>query len=564
MRQVLAVAVVMMVATIGCRKSSPGPAPGVCTGDVTISNGTELAAFVTRDCTSVTGTLSIKGSDLTSLDLPGLITVGKLEVTGNTGLVGLNLPALTHASSLVITGNTSLRYFGLPVLTTVSGDWTVTGNTAFPQCAAEAILAKLTAAPTSVDISGNDTTATCPLPCTPATASATTDRGDGTTILVCGAEKVLICTNPDCSGITGLTISGTDLTRVDLSTLTNVRLLVISGNPTLARVALPSLGSISAFGGGYLRNLGRSLTISNNPALMTVELPALQIIDDELHITGNTAFPQCQAETIQADLTYPPRFGSLVSGNGASPLCPPSVVCLGDVTIATSAEMEALIAQGCTSVTGTLTIIGTDLTNVDLPALRLVARLRVSGNVALTTLGFPALTTGDLSVSGSALSGLELPALRTGILSVTGTGLPALSLPLLTRTRALTVTDNPALSNLAAPKVTSTFLTVSRNQVLPGVSLPALTYGVLLVAGSTALTSLSLPALIRASWLDISDNTGLTTVNVPALARVDSGFTIRGNTSYPQCAAEAILAKVVNASGAWTISGNDTTATCPP
>ena len=79
-----------------------------------------------------------------------------------------------------------------------------------------------------------------------------------------------------------------------------------------------------------------------------------------------------------------------------------------------------------------------------------------------------------------------------------------------------------------------------------------------------------MPALTRVGtsveWknsLVIRDNTALTSLRLPALTTVVYYLGITGNTAYPQCAADAILAQLVNFTGAANISGNDTTATCP-
>jgi hypothetical protein len=85
---------------------------------------------------------------------PALTTVGSTD------------PALW--TSLYVVRNTALTSLDLPALRTVVGlgssypALAIADNTAYPQCAAEAILAHLTAAPSGADLSGNDTTATCP------------------------------------------------------------------------------------------------------------------------------------------------------------------------------------------------------------------------------------------------------------------------------------------------------------------------------------------------------------------------------------------------------------------
>ena len=86
----------------------------------------------------------------------------------------------------------------------------------------------------------------------------------------------------------------------------------------------------------------------------------------------------------------------------------------------------------------------------------------------------------------------------------------------------------------------------------------------LLIVNNTSLTSLSVPALHGAFNLDIEGNGLLSTVAMPALQVVGNGIWISDNPTFPQCRAEAILAQLTAVPPTVTISGNDTTATCPP
>jgi hypothetical protein len=340
-------------------------------------------------------------ANLASIDLPALETAHSLAVMGNSALVTLRLPTLktvfgesglasggpiTLVGGLGIANNPALTSIELPALTSI-GMLAIEYNTSYPQCAAEALLAHLNPAPAwARRISGNDTTATCSPSCTSATASATTDRGDGTTILVCGAEKVLVCTNPDCSGITDLFIWGTDLTSVSLPRLTSVSgdlwvgcSLGRSGNTALVRFILPALTSVAGSlalncndvlttvslpalttvggdlnvygsaltgltlpalttvsglelwiaGNSALLNINlpelattRSLRIMGNSALTSLALPALTSVGEELRISDNTSYPQCASESILAQLVSFTGT-STIFGNNTTATCPP-------------------------------------------------------------------------------------------------------------------------------------------------------------------------------------------------------------------------------------------------
>lgn len=251
-------------------------------------------------------------------------------------------------------------------------------------------------------------------------------------------------------------------------------------------------------------------------------------------------------------------------------------VCTGDVTITSSAEMAAFVARGCTSVTGTLSVAGTDLSSFSLPALTSVGgSLNIDDNTALTNFSLPALTK------------VAVPTTTYAYLNVrNNAALTSFNLPALTSVSALNVSDNSALTAFSLPVLTNVgtmtggsqlmFLQVSNNTSLTTFSFPALTnISALSVADNPALTSFSLPVLTtmsgsatvvigRIDGLRVFGNTALTTLSLPALTTVAGDLTITGNTSYPQCAAEAIFAHLTAAPSGSDLSGNDTSATCTP
>jgi hypothetical protein len=305
-----------------------------------------------------------------------------------------------------------------------------------------------------------------------------------------------------------------------------------------------------------------------------------------------------------------------------------SIVCTGDVTITTSQEFDAFVARGCTSVSGTLTISGTDLTSVCLPRLTSVTSrvcsargcsggLVVAGNDGLTSLSLPALATGGVEIYGNALASLTLPALTStgsrlevsgdpalttlslpvlaasdgglhvynnpslttlslpvlatvGTLSVWGTALTTLSLPVLATVTGDLSVSNAALTTFSLPVLVTvggpSGLSVSDNAALTTFSLPMLATvgGRYHLYANPALTSFSLPVLATVGSLQIANNPALTSVSLPALTTASAFLGITDNTAYPQCAAEAILAQLTAAPAEVHISGNDTTATCLP
>jgi hypothetical protein len=131
-----------------------------CTGDVHLGTQAQVDAF---NCTSITGLLSIIGTDITNLDgLSELISIGdRLYVIGNLELTNVDgLSSLRVVSDqMIIDGNTTLANLdglsllgsvgsdmhlvnnavlanvdGLSSLTAVGGNLTVENNTALTRC----------------------------------------------------------------------------------------------------------------------------------------------------------------------------------------------------------------------------------------------------------------------------------------------------------------------------------------------------------------------------------------------------------------------------------------------
>lgn len=184
----------------------------------------------------------------------------------------------------------------------------------------------------------------------------------------------------------------------------------------------------------------------------------------------------------------------------------------GNVTIGSESDWKAMVDSGCTEISGDLRIVASGLVgSLSAPSIKSIGgSLLVALNTALTSLGLPALTT------------------------------------------------------------VGNFLFLGSNPTLTSFSLPLLTRvgGKLNVHNNAALTSLSLPALTTLpSELVFADNDALTSFSLPALTTVGgSQLIVSGNPALPECLALAFKDHLVAAhgyAGIWTVSGNDTTATCP-
>ena len=81
---------------------------------------------------------------------------------------------------------------------------------------------------------------------------------------------------------------------------------------------------------------------------------------------------------------------------------------------------------------------------------------------------------------------------------------------------------------------------------------------------NSALVSLSLPKVTSAGSLRVNENPSLTELNLPLLTTVTGeGFLITTNPMYPACRANALLEQLTSYDGTAAIQENDETATCP-
>jgi hypothetical protein len=676
MRQVLAVAVLVVVS--GCTKSNDippvvppviDPPTVVCDGDVTITTSAEMDAFVARGCTSVTGTLSIVGTDLTNVALNALVSVGSLEVTTNTELVSVILPALTKVRtsrscsngglSIVLTvcsgglyvgGNDRLSVLDLPALDD-AGSLDVAENTSLPSCSALAPVGRLRASGWAgrATVTGNGDSTTCPglAICQGSVLSGGADRdalvtsgcrevaGDltivstdltalelpklttvGGLLYVTDNDAMTSFSLPELTSVGGLVFQLNDaLTSFTLSTLTTVDdLLYIAGNAQMTSFTLPLLSTV----GGSLEVVGNfslgaldipeltaagQLGVSGNATLSSFSLPALIAINmmgvrDNASLTSfslpalttlpygftvesNPSLPQCLALAFKDHMVTAHGFTApwYISGNDTTATCLP-VVCEGDVIITSSAEMPAFIARGCTTVTGTLIITGTDLTEVSLPGLVSAGGLEISSNPQLARVSLPTLatvpnnalhpwcsrtpvnSTGLAVYDNPSLTTVEVPSLReAGSIYLGALPVVTLDMPALTKVESFVAENNPALTSLNLPALSAA----------TGRSGSFFCYGVLWIwqgglgiQGNPALGSLLLPSMANAEEAAVINNGSLTHLALPSLRQCATAFTVVDNGSLRQCEAEVILAQLTATPATVTISGNDTTAICPP
>lgn len=215
----------------------------------------------------------------------------------------------------------------------------------------------------------------------------------------------------------------------------------------------------------------------------------------------------------------------------------------GDYVINNS--LDAALIVGVTHITGSLTISGSGMGTIALPALVDVGGDVISNGPSPQTLSLPTLVRvgGVVQISGLGTEEVEVPALEEAEVGVVLNGTALSASPFssaLTSTGFVTIANNPALATFRLDGVTTTGnvyigenaslttvslddlatttqLQITTNATLTSVSLPALTTTTDLSIAHTAITSVSLPSLATAQNVYVSNNAVVTSVDLGAL-----------------------------------------------
>ena len=215
----------------------------------------------------------------------------------------------------------------------------------------------------------------------------------------------------------------------------------------------------------------------------------------------------------------------LALATGCGPPPPPADTCTGDVVIHTEVEWATFVQRRCTSLFGSLTIGPSDIVSPlsDLELTTVSGALRIDSNPTMPGLELPALTvTGDVIVSNNrGLTGLDFPAFTT----LNGTAKPSVSPHYAPELGGLSVSGNLAMTILRFPVLTSVKGNVSvlNNDVMTTLDLSALTTasGTFEVNDNDQLTALELTSLTAVPRnLSVRANIALTTLSMPVLDHV--------------------------------------------
>lgn len=399
--------------------------PPICDDDYVIQVAADVEALL--PCTTITGRLRIKGTALTEVALPNLVSAEiKLEITDNPQLTSVSLPAFATTHILTVTDNPVLTEFALPAYTK-----------------GENVVISSNGALTTIDLSAMDDL----------------------------ALEFRVSTNPLLTELLLTALAGGLDTGAPL---------VVANNATLEQLELPSLkeaASIDVHDNLQLASLNLPALIvvrghfevERNPELVDFEVPALQESGTDqphapLRIADNAALPT---------LSFP----ALVETGSSLEIL--------DNAMLARLQLPALVAPEPDISNGDLHVEGNAmLQQIELPALtglghgdgqggRSGGEFIVLDNAALTTITVPLLEAVSVFVveGNPRLARLDVPQLL-GAFSVdiiANDTLLSVAYPLLTSASNLRINDNAELTDLSLPQLTSVFnaFEITNNPRLP-------------------------------------------------------------------------------------------------
>lgn len=256
--------------------------------------------------------------------------------------------------------------------------------------------------------------------------------------------------------------------------------------------------------------------------------------------------------------------------------CDAAEPCVGDYVIENGSDLDTL--STCESVSGDLVLTGSDwlttfdqlaclttvkgefriqdngsLASIDLPRLVAVEWMRIGGNVGLTTIDLPSLTTGcdglDVEFNDS-LANLD------GLANITTLG------------ERLYIQNNASLFSLDGLSSLTTVdgsLVISTNAILPDLGgLASLeSVGALSIEGNDSLARIN-PPLLRSvdGGLDVRSNDSLSAFDMPSLESVGGDVLIEFNACLSQTDAEDFTASI-DVGGGVGVYDNGDNYPCP-
>lgn len=277
----------------------------VGTSGLQVSGAPFLTALDLPALTTAAGGVGLYESPrVARVSLPALETVDSISL-GGTACTTLRLPALSTAGGLYLYQNPLLAAVDAPALT-----WIVYLNAVDDPALVRISAPSLTTA-INLEFTGLPALGELDLP-------ALTEASEN--LLLGDVPALTRVALPAVQHVGFFTISGAArLGVLELPSLTSAWYFIVEPSgpgaesiapSTLTHISLPALVSVTAF------------SVSGATSLEGLDVPQLTSVDYRLAIRDNPALPQCQADSVLAQLLPPLPTKVTLTGNDAAATCP--------------------------------------------------------------------------------------------------------------------------------------------------------------------------------------------------------------------------------------------------
>ncbi len=491
----------------------------VISGDIT---NEEAAALATETAGKNTHTLVIKNTtNLTSLELPEISTLVRLEVVDNQNLQRLSLPNLNATyQDTQIFRNEALVTIEMPNLNEIFGSFSISRNGTL----------------TAIDISQLTKASNLSIFENPVLETISTPS------LIEVISRLDISENENLSTldlgvIESVGILEIDqnekLSNIDIPGLRTFREILIFRNPTIENINLPALtNDIENDDSSFIDDdADAAFLVSNNTNLVTVNLNALTTVQ-------GIAFRNNEnLTTLNTDAMISSGFVSFRSNPKVTAISFANVTNIRGVSIS---ENQALTSISFPNVTETdLSIFISEnpvLANIDFPRMTASNGINISENERLESINFNTLVNneGGLFVTNNEnLSTVSFPNLEvsklgfsisrnTILTAVDCIKLSAIGTEDTRNTITFTINDNPLLNSIDFSSLTS-IENSRRFEIIGNPALAAASFPLLNYTGDESPRDFTTPNFT------IRNNTTLGSLDFSSLATIDAEFEITGN-----------------------------------
>ncbi len=520
---------------------------GKNTHTLLVINTTELTSLELPDITSLVRLEVKDNKTLQSIAIPNLTSVTQdIDIYANDVLASINLEALSNVSRIDIENNATLTNVNLNALSGISGiqfrENQLLETLAFPVLK-EINFLRLRSLPnlSNLDLNTLETAGSISLTSTKMSSFILPKL---TTL----SSSLSLSSNEDMISVTIPLLANSSEDGADISIQSNTNLTTINlGNlDKIERFTINNNQNLSLFEANELVAITNRFTLSNNENLSSFSLPKLVSIP-------SLTISQSNLLNINFDALQEISFISIEENEKLEALAFSSLTKIDRITISENKIVSSISFDALETIEGSLTISDNEnLKTIIFPNLTSINNsLSIGLNTALETLSFPLLSS----------TGGDNPEIRSSFSVFSNTLLNNLDFPnLVTVNGSFVVSSNNALSTIVFPLLTSVGNDVANSFLISDNTVTSITFPSLefvnknireISIRENVLEMLDFAKLATFNILDVDSSTILTSVNISS-AQDFFRLELESPGSLSNAAVESVLNQLVSITPAIT------------